>query len=244
MQNELVEKMMGTDVASAARDFATAWLEAKASFANTADAIKGKYKELVKNMIIETMASKVMQSILQPLFDNVDALLKKGDIDGAVDYLITGMDEFIETADNGMNVLYNKLLARGYDMQSILGDTEDLTGISRNIATASEESINGLAAGINTQNYYISYVPTISENVAAIRQLMERGMATTIPEAAASGWTDWQQQAMDNYNAIARNTAETVAECRRSAAACEAFAADIHRMIEFSGGKHRLNVKL
>lgn len=73
---------------------------------------------------------------------------------------------------------------------------------------------------------------------------MERGTTSTLPETAAVGWTDWQKQAMDNYNAIARNTAETVAECRRSAAACEAFAADIHRMIEFSGGKHRLNVKL
>lgn len=244
MQNELVEKIMGTDVASAARDFATAWLEAKASFANTADAIKDKYKELVKNMIVETMASKVMQSILQPLFDNIDALLKKEDIDGAVDYLITGMDEFIEKADNGMNVLYNKLLARGYDMQSLLGDTEDLTGISRNIATASEESINGLAAGINTQNYYISYVPTISENVAAIRQLMERGTTATIPEAAASGWTDWQQQAMDNYLAIQRNTADTVVECRRAANACEEAVAKMNRIIKVKGATQGINVFL
>ena len=47
--------------------------------------------------------------------------------------------------------------------------TGNLTGIARSFAGASEESINGLAAGINTSLYYQSYIPTISMDVAAIR---------------------------------------------------------------------------
>lgn len=247
MQDDLANHFTGTDRMSAARDFAQSWFEAKASFANTMNAIKSKYKDLIRNMIIEGAAARVIDSILGPMWDKMGELLSENPNDPlvAVEYLMQSMDGFYERANNGMEVLWEGLKARGYDMKELISDADsNLSGISRDIASASEESINGLAAGINTQNYYISHVPTISENVAAIRQLMERGTMSSIPESATAGWTDWQQQAMDNYNAIARNTAETVAECRRSAAACEAFAADIHRMIEFSGGKHRLNVKL
>jgi hypothetical protein len=172
-------------------------------------------------------------------------MLKDNDIDGAIDALVGGMDSALNAANNGMEVLWKALEARGYDMKQLIGDVDsNYTGIAKEVSSATSEEINANTAALNTQNYYMSHVPQIAEHVAAMRQLMERATTVALPEASAAGWTDWQKQAMDNYNAIARNTAETVAECRRSAAACEAFAADIHRMIEFSGGKHRLNVKL
>ena len=90
----------------------------------------------------------------------------------------------------------------------------------------------------------MSHVPQIAEHVADMLQIMERVTTYTLPDTTAAGWTDWQRQAMDNYNAIARNTAETVAECRRSAAACEAFAADIHRIIKVKGATQGINVFL
>ena len=70
---------------------------------------------------------------------------------------------------------------------------------------------------------------------------MENGAAATATTSAAStGWTDWQQQAMDNYTAIQRNTADTVVECRRAANACEKFA----KAIVQKGATAGLNVFL
>lgn len=246
VRDELQEYFAGTDITSAARDFANAWIDAKKSFESTTDSMREKFADMIQNMIVEAMAAKIMETSLQGFYKSIDEAVADGHITAEE---IAKSAEIgiaaIGTMNNSMEVLWAQLKAAGIDLEKILGDSEgNVSGISRDIASASEESINGLAAGINTQNYYISHVPTISENVAAIRQLMERGTMSSIPESATAGWTDWQQQAMDNYNAIARNTAETVAECRRSAAACEAFAADIHRMIDYSGGKPRLNVKL
>lgn len=246
MQGELAEHFAGTDITSAARDFANAWIEAKTSFENTTDAMRGKFADMVQNMIVEAMAAKIMEASLSDFYKSIDEAAKDGDITSAeiANSVQVGLSS-IDEMNQAMEVLWAQLKAAGVDTAKIWNNTQgDLTGISRDIASASEESINGLAAGINTQNYYMSFVPQIAEHVTAIRQFMERGVAAVTPVSVSAGWTDWQQQAMDNYNAIARNTAETVAECRRSAAACEAFAADIHRIIKVKGATQGINVFL
>ena len=67
LQDDMVSRMMGTDRASAAKEFAESWLEAKATFASTTDAIKSKYKDMIKSMIVEGAAAKVIDSILAPV---------------------------------------------------------------------------------------------------------------------------------------------------------------------------------
>lgn len=237
LEDDLVAHFTGQGHADAARQFAESWLEAKLSFANTKDAIKSDYQDLMKSMIVEGAAAKVIDNILEPMWDEMNKMLEKGNIEEVSTYLADNMASFIDSAANGLEVMWESLESKGYDLQKLLKETDSSsTGIARDIATASEESINGLAAGINTQNYYISYVPKISEHVGAIRTLMETGN-TGFALSENTGWTDWQQQAMDNFFAIQRNTAETVTECRRIAERCEALSNDIHKVIVPRGTK-------
>lgn len=236
LQDELTAKFLGSGRTDLAREFAESWLEAKATFANTADAIASKYKDMIRNMIVEGAAAKIIDNILAPMWKKMDSLLASGNTGDAIDYLVSGMDSFIKQADDGMNVLWESLKAKGFDMKNLLSDdSSSSSGIAKNISNASSEEINALAAGINTQNYYMS---TINGNVTAIRQMLGGGEAVATQTSA--GWTDWQQQAMDNYNAIARNTADTVVECRRAAEACE----KITRAVKIQGSKVGLNVFL
>ena len=125
-------------------------------------------------------------------------------------------------------------------MKAMIGDIDSgYKGIAKNVANATSEEINANTAALNTQNYYMA---TLNANVALIRQLMERGTTSTLPDTTAAGWTDWQQQAMDNYNAIARNTADTVVECRRAAVACEAATKNLNRIIVAKGTVSGVNV--
>lgn len=209
MRNELTSKFLGTDRASAAREFAESWLEAKATFASTTDAIQSKYKAMLKSMIVEGAAAKVIDNILAPMRDNMNAMLKKGNIQGAMDYLASNMDGFLQAADSGLNALWATLEARGYDMQKLLGETSDgPTGIAHDIATASEESINGLAAGINTQNFYIAQQ---LQEVQRIRAIVEAGLQGSGKPSDSSNLLLMQEQAMNHYAAIEANTAATVA---------------------------------
>lgn len=209
MRNELTSKFLGTDRASAAREFAESWLEAKATFASTTDAIQSKYKAMLKSMIVEGAAAKVIDNILAPMWDNMNAMLKKSNIQGAMDYLASNMDGFLQAADSGLNALWATLEARGYDMQKLLGETSDgPTGIAHDIATASEESINGLAAGINTQNFYIAQQ---LQEVQRIRAIVEAGLQGSGKPSDSSNLLLMQEQAMNHYAAIEANTAATVA---------------------------------
>ena len=225
MQDELVTHFTGQSRTDVARQMAKSWIDAKASMSDTFAAIKGDYQDLIKNMIVEGAAARVIENALSPVWDSMEKMLAKNDVQGAIDSLVNGMDSALNAANNGMEVLWKALEARGYDMKKLIGDTDsEYTGIAKSVAGATSEEINNVAAIGNTLMYYVSPIPRMDENLARVVAIMEGRGASAIPQTTSAGWTDWQQQAMDNYQAIARNTADTVIECRRTADACEKLA--------------------
>lgn len=241
LQDDLVAHFTGSSKTDVARQMAKSWIDARASMSDTFAAIKGDYADLIKNMIVEGAAARVIENALTPVWDSMEKMLEKNDVQGAIDSLVNGMDSALNAANNGMEVLWKALEARGYDMKKLIGDTDsEYTGIAKSVAGATSEEINNVAAIGNTLMYYVSPIPRMDENLAAIRAIMERGGTSALPTTTSAGWTDWQQQAMDNYNAIARNTADTVVECRRAAEACERIASTF----KVKGSTKGLNVFL
>lgn len=241
LQDDLVAHFTGSTKTDVARQMAKSWIDARASMSDTFAAIKGDYQDLIKNMIVEGAAARVIENALTPVWDSMQKMLDKNDVQGAIDSLINGMDSALTQANNGMEVLWKALEARGYDMKKLIGDTDsEYTGIAKSVAGATSEEINNVAAIGNTLMYYVSPIPRIDENLARVVALMEGRGASAIPQTTTAGWTDWQQQAMDNYIAIQRNTADTVVECRRAAEACERIASTF----KVKGSTKGLNVFL
>lgn len=240
MEGQVAERMLGTDLTSAARDFANAWLEAYKEFGNTADAMSEKFHEMIQNMIVESLLAKVMERALKPAFDMIDNMNEEDFYSESFwkKFMATA-EQGAKDADHGAGVVMKWIEQMGYDMREM---GSEYTGIAKEVSSASSEEINQLSAFVNTALYYVSPIPTISENVSLIRQLMERGTTSTLPDTTAAGWTDWQQQAMDNYIAIQRNTADTVVECRRAANACEASVEKLGRIITSKGSVSGVNV--
>lgn len=241
LQDDLVAHFTGSTKTDVARQMAKSWIDARASMSDTFAAIKGDYQDLIKNMLVEGAAARVIENALTPVWDSMEKMLAKNDVEGAIDSLVNGMDSALNAANNGMEVLWKALEARGYDMKSLISDTDsEYTGIAKNVAGATSEEINTAAAIGNTLMYYVSPIPRIDENLARVVAIMEGRGVSAIPQATSAGWTDWQQQAMDNYQAIARNTADTVVECRRAAEACERIASTF----KVKGATKGLNVFL
>lgn len=170
MNGGLSEFFSGTDVRSAAEEFANSWIEAYKSFSSTTGAMREKFQEMIGNMITQSLAGQMMQRLLQPIFNEIDKLSEDGELTAAEIGSISDMAiAAIPQIDSAMTGLVNNLAGAGINLRQQAGQ---FTGISRDIAGASEESILGLAAAVNTANFYISHVPTISENVAAIREAL------------------------------------------------------------------------
>ena len=228
-QTELSEHFLGTDLTSAARDFAQAWIDAYKEFGSTTDAMKEKFSEMIENMIVESLAAKIVRSQLGGIFDMVESLSKDGQLSVSDAAHIAEMSKVAsENIDVGMTNLMNALEAAGI---SVRGMGTDLTGISKDIATASEESILGLAAGINTQNFYISQVPPKLDTIIAILQ----GGATPVAGVNVQDLITIQNQHLAYLPNIATNTLNTADRCERAAIACESALSKISSVISVRG---------
>jgi DNA repair exonuclease SbcCD ATPase subunit len=241
---EVQERFAGTDLASAARDFANAWIDAYREFGSTTDAIGAKFRDMIQNMVVESVAGQIMQKLLDPLFRQIDAYAKDGDLSATE---IAGLSDMttgiVDSMDAAMTAYMENLRAAGLDIR---GTSSGLKGISKDIATASEESILGLAAGINTQNFYISYVPQIYAEVAMIRTLLQGGATSVSGGVNVQDLVTMQNQHLSHLPNIAQNTANTVAECKAIVAETRRVADNLDRVIKPRGtqSSHTVNTSL
>lgn len=242
LQEEFVSSIVGTDVASAAKDFAEEWLDAYLSFENTTKAIEEKFNEMIQNLVVNQALAGVVQRVLQPFYDEIDKLAKDGEITtDEIATVMSSVPKYVQTATEGLNVAMESLRAAGFDVDALRENTSDLKGISRDIATASEESINGLAAGINTQNFYISQ---IHENVLVIAKMMSQGAGFGANETGnvMQDLITIQNQHLSSLPLIEYNTAETVKRCERAAIACENIYNVLGKVVKPSGTKASYHV--
>jgi hypothetical protein len=198
MKGQLAEFFTDTDVTSAATEFATAWIDAYKEFGSTTDAMKEKFNDMVQSMITKSLAAKIMQSVLQPLFDQIDEMAQSGGELSAqeIAQIANLAPEYINQISDAMNSLMAQMSAAGYNLRQRVGG---FTGIKRDIANASEESINGLATGINTQNFYMQL---ISQNVAAILAVLTGSAEVSGPAGAAAVTDPYKDQMLQYVSAL------------------------------------------
>ena len=191
MRSKLSEFFTGTDLTSAAKDFASSWIEAYKSFSSTTGAIKEKFNDLVQEMVTNSLAAQMVQSILKPWFEQIDAMAQSGGMLDAreIAQIASETGGYVDLIDTILRSLMDELMAAGYNIRQ---QTTSATGIKRDYASASEESINALTAGINTQNFYMSFVPPIAADVAAIREALtgESSVRPSSVNVSSSGFGD------------------------------------------------------
>lgn len=240
MYGSLSENFLGSDLTSAARNFASAWIDAYKEFSNTTDAMKEKFQDMVQNMVVESLLAKVMEKALEPVFTMIDEM-QEGDFyspnfwQGVMSSMQTATENGVVGAENIMSMLEQM----GINLRGLGGE---MTGISRDIATASEDSILGLAAGINTQNFYISQVPTKLDTIIGLLRgdgAMPQGSAMTLQDVMIA-----QNQFLSHLPTIAQHTAETVAECKAIVVETRRTADALERVIKPDGTRttYKMNV--
>lgn len=228
-EKELEEKLAGSSLGNAAKELAQAWIDAYKSFSSTSEAISEKFQEMLENMIVESVLGEVMKKALQPVYDLI------GDAESTdfydVDYwkkVVEQMQKAGQDADTAGKIIMDLIEQAGINLK----DTgEGLTGISKDIATASEESILGLAAGINTQNFYISGIYTYVAQIAAMMQ----GSTAIGQQVNLQDLITIQNQHLSSLPNIELNTANTVAECRNILYETRRIANSIDKVIKPQG---------
>lgn len=230
LQGKIAEQMLGADLTSTARDFAKAWLEAHKVFDNTADAMNKKFREMIENMVVESLLARVMEKALKPAFDMIENM-------GETDFysasfwesVIATAQQGAKDADAGAQAMMRFLEKAGISMRDM---TSEYTGIQRNIAGASEETMSNVAVIGNTLMYYVSPIPRIDENVAIMRRIMETGAN---PQSKGVDTTALWNRHLELQQGIYEHTRRSAEKCEIMAIHCKQIADDIHRVIAPKG---------
>jgi hypothetical protein len=178
--------------------------------------------------------AQIVKKRLERLFALVEELGGDGDY-STQDIAIIAQEAKIAATDinKGLGVIFASI--RG----AVSGiTTSNLTGIAKNIAGASEESITGLAAGINTQNFYIA---NVNSNVAVIRSLLEGGLSI-----GSQDLVTMQNTYLSNLPSIKADTAGIWQEIKLLRAGQLRIADNLDRVIKPRGvqGSHTVNTSL
>lgn len=165
----ITKEMAGTDLTSAAKEFAEAWLDAYLEFGNTTDAIKEKFKDMMKSMVINSVLARIVQQKLKPIFDYIDNQLydKEGNMIGSLDTVWSMMKAVTDALPGELEAIYTNMGSWAGELRATEGE---LTGISKGVAQASEESVVTLSGYANSILYYHVQEAT---DIAAIRAILE-----------------------------------------------------------------------
>ena len=143
-----------------------------------------------------------------------------------------------------MNVLWEALEARGYDMQKLLGEADSsYTGIKREVAGATSEEMNANTAALNAQTYYLSQMPGIAANVALLTQHIVNGVGGAIPTATAGvDFGAYHTESLAHMNTLTVHTAGILAECKQLNLQTKNIADALGRVVVYKGNSHGIRV--
>lgn len=166
----ITEAFAGTDLASAAKDFAKSWLDAYLSFGNTTDAIKEKFQDMMRDMIVNSVLARVVQQKLKPIFDYIDNELydrQSGALIGSLDTIWAMMKRVTDTLPGELESIYKNMGEWAGELRT---SESSLTGIAKGVSQASEESVVTLSGYANSILYYHVLEAT---DISAIRAILE-----------------------------------------------------------------------
>jgi hypothetical protein len=137
---DAIEKLTGTNLTSAAEDFAKAWMDAYVSFGDTTEAMQERFKGMIQDMVVNAALSKIMQQALKPVFDQIDAYWKNdGMLSPQEISQLAKMSAQVSESGNKLATEYMENLKRlGIDLSN--AKESNLTGISKGISNITEDT--------------------------------------------------------------------------------------------------------
>jgi len=150
---KLQQFVSGTDLSSAAKDFSSAWLDAYKSFGNTSDAMQAKFKDMMNNMILNTLMAEAMKVALTPVFDLMKEYAGENS-DGGTAYTPAELaalgKEGAKDVENGnvaLTAIAETMKANGVDLRDT---STNLQGVSKGISGITEETANLLGGYLDS----------------------------------------------------------------------------------------------
>lgn len=159
LADDIANTLLGTSVKDAAEDFVSTWVDAWRAGEDTMAALNGKFDDMIDNMIMKSVASRVVANRLQKIWDAVDQVTDERSEGGASVTMnelqrikdLIGDKSISEAINEDLKALYGALgIAYGS------GADKELSALQQGISGITEDTAGALEAitnGISQQSY-------------------------------------------------------------------------------------------
>lgn len=160
MADEIAATLLGSKVKDAAEEFVSTWVDAWRAGEDTMAAMESKFDDMIDNLIMKSVASRVVANHLQQIWDTVDAITKESSEGGTsitmneLDRIksLIGDKSIREAINDDLKALYTALgIAYGSDAE------KSLSALQQGISGITEDQAGALEAywNINTQQQFV-----------------------------------------------------------------------------------------
>lgn len=170
LKEDVINNLWGEDVKSAAEAFVDAWVQAWRAGETTLDAIQEKMDEMIYNLIKKAMTSKIVETLLRPVYDELNKMTKEGSEGGVA--LTTNELRMLaqqagitaEQINVALGEFYGNLEQLGIVSKTKDGSNElsalqqGIQGVTEDTAGAIEAYMNIVAQRAFEQNLYLQEI--------------------------------------------------------------------------------------
>ena len=163
LKEDVVNNLWGEDVKSAAEAFVDAWVQAWRAGETTLDAIQEKMDEMIYNLIKKAMTSKIVETLLSPIYKELERMTKEGS-EGGLELTTNELRQLAQQAGITAEKI-NVALGEFYGNLANLGiispteESKELSALQQGIQGITEDTAGALEAymnGVSQQVYYQS----------------------------------------------------------------------------------------
>ena len=196
LADSIADTLLGTSVKEAAESFVDTWVSAWRAGEDTMAALDGKFDDMIDNMIMKSIASRVVANRLQQIWDAVDRVTNEKSEGGASVTMnelqriknLIGDKSIREAIDEDLRNLYGVLgIAYGSGADKSLSALQaGISGITENQASALEAYWN-----INTQEQFkhsglLTEIRDITNNLGIDAEMQAASMAQILLQLQAN----------------------------------------------------------
>ena len=202
----MVEELTGADLKSAAEDFANIWLDAFLQGEDAMAAIEDRFDQMIKNMVVKAIASKMVADILQKTFDAVEAAVGEDSV-GGTDVTQAEIDRINAEGEAAMILINEKLGALGGWFRDLLGTGGSAETLQKGIQGVTEQTAGIIEGYLNTIRYEIFKHTNILTSIQSQMQMNNNISSDILYQATLSyqvlvAIRDWQNSITTTDNGL------------------------------------------
>lgn len=205
-QRELISELAGGDLKSVTENMVKVFVDAHRAGADTFDAIKKSFGEMIDSMIVKTIAAQIIQTHLKGVLDMIETMVVGGITEGELAELSMGVLEASRNINSSMQAITPLLNAT----DNLFGGGIGGGSLDSGIAGASEETVSILAG------YWLAHLDVTTFMRNDVAQILSIMQANNLPNAVSIGedglpnstqLSDYSQMYLQNLVQIEANTA-------------------------------------